>query len=440
MSTAVPERGAIGAADIFLYSAGALGTGLFSTVPSVLLLYFCTEIIGIPALWAGIILFLPKLWSIVWDPYVGRWSDRTISRFGRRRPFIAAGAVGTAMAFILLFSPPPAVTGWSAIIWVGGGYWLLVTSYSLFAVPHVALPPEIAGTPAERSKLVGWRMTGAMLGVLAGGALAPMLIAALGGGRAGYAMMSLWIGLGSAAAMACPLLMLRHRDGAGSPAPFGRRVSPPPGHRPAIADPDFRALLAAYVLLLGAAGMTSAAAPYFITGALGQDEGQLGNALGVMLIITCLTTPLVARIGRDHDRAHLLEASMLLYLAAAAGIALCALSAGHWRLMLVAFGAAGMGFAGLQVLPYTLAAHLIHDRAARGAGQEGAMTGLWTAAEKIGLAISPLLTGMALTLVRGDSRTLAWPILAASTLMFCCSFLFLRRFRRATPPLAGSPA
>lgn len=88
-SDALTTRGASAA-----YAAGSFGTGVFSTVPTVILLYFCTEILALPVAWATAIVLLPKLWSILWDPLVGAWSDRTITRIGRRRPFMIAGVLG----------------------------------------------------------------------------------------------------------------------------------------------------------------------------------------------------------------------------------------------------------------------------------------------------------------------------------------------------------
>ncbi|MES2495934.1 MAG: MFS transporter [Pseudomonadota bacterium] len=420
-----------------LYATGSLGTGIFSTVPSILLLFFCTQIMGIAPIVSGVIAFLPKLWGLFWDPYIGSWSDRAATRFGRRRPFIAAGAATTAIAFVLLFSPPAALTGWAGTVWIATSYAILVTGYAMFAVPYVAIPPEIAALPGDRARLVGWRITVAMLGVLAGAALAPMLVAAYGGNRHGYAMMSIWIGVGAALAMACPLLMMRDRDPARAKAPPPVRTVGTTPYHIAVADPAYRPLLMAYVLLLGGAGMLSAAAPYFITGALGRGEEQIGTALGVMLIVTSLAAPAVARLGHRYGYLHLLKISLVAYLAAAGCVAASVILAAGWSAMLVAFALAGLAFAGLQVMPYMLVTDLIHARVATGITSEGAMTGLWTAAEKLGLATSPLLCGIALALVNGDPHRLAWPVAGATALLFLLSFPLLRAFAAAAPDSIG---
>ncbi len=94
------------------------------------------------AAWATVIVFVPKLWSMLWDPWVGAWSDRTITRIGRRRPFMIVGSLGMPLAFVAMFSPPSLDT-FATGVWVGVTYFLLATLYSLFAVPYVAIPAEL---------------------------------------------------------------------------------------------------------------------------------------------------------------------------------------------------------------------------------------------------------------------------------------------------------
>ncbi|MBP7335198.1 MFS transporter [Niveispirillum sp.] len=411
--------------EIGLYAAGSLGTGIFSTVPSVLLLYFCTQILAIPPGVAALLVFVPKALALFWDPFVGGWSDGTNSRWGRRRPFLLLGALGTALAFIGLFSPPDLPQG-GVIAWVGGAYLLLVAFYAFFAVPYVALPAEFAPRADERARLVGWRMAVVMIGVLAGAGLAPVLVAHLGGGRQGYAGMALWIGGACALFMLCPLLFLRGRDrpDQGKRARTGPLLPP---FRQVWRDRPFRRLLAAYILMLTAASLPSAATPYFITGPLERGEGDIGTALGLMLAAGSLAAPLLARAGRRWGDGPVLRASILTYLVASTLIAGGVWLSAGWPLILAGFALAGPAFAGQQVLPYTMISHLIHDRARQGAAEEGALMGLWTAAEKLGLALAPLVTGLLLSLAGGEIAGRLAPLILAATFLFGALSLFLLR-------------
>jgi glycoside/pentoside/hexuronide:cation symporter, GPH family len=200
--------GSINRNDILTYSMGSFGTGVFSTVPSVLLLYFCTETLHIAVAIAGAIMLIPKLWSIIWDPLVGNWSDRSQHRWGRRRPFMIAGNVGMVVAFVLLFSGP-ILSPFATVVWVGAAYFALATLYSLFAVPYIAIPAEISPDQASLSSMVSARMMTSMVGILVGAAGAPLLVSWGGGGRDGYGLMG-WIIAGACLViMAAPVFMIR---------------------------------------------------------------------------------------------------------------------------------------------------------------------------------------------------------------------------------------
>src|SRR5262249_52920803 len=152
------------------------------------------------------------IWAIVWDPLVGAWSDRTGSRFGRRRPFMVVGTAGVVLAFIALFAVPSFTQSAATALWVAVTYFVLATVYSLFAVPYIAVPAEIDVQRSDRTRLVRWRMSFAMVGVLAGAALAPWIVSLAGGGRAGYAVMGFVLAVACGLAMSVPTFVLRRLD------------------------------------------------------------------------------------------------------------------------------------------------------------------------------------------------------------------------------------
>ena len=382
------------------YAAGSFGTGVFSTVPAILLLYFCTEILHMRAAWAAAVVFVPKIWAIAWDPLVGVWSDGAATRIGRRRPFLIAGALGVALAFIAVFSPPALGAG-ATVAWMTVTYFALATVYSLFAVPYVAIPSELEIGTAVRARLVAWRMVVAMVGVLAGAGLAPQLVELAGGGRAGYQRMSVVIAAACAVAMLLPVWMLRGRD-----PPVTRATRPARGGilgplAAVLRERAFLQLSSAYVLQLTAVGIVSATAPYLVTQAFGRGGGDIGTAMIGMLGATTASMPAWAWAGRRFGTARMLALAVVMFGCGAALIGALALAGAAWGSGRLAFAFAGIPFAGMQVLPYTLVAHLVHAAAKGGAAGESSFTGVWTAAEKLGLAFGPALTGVVLALAAG---------------------------------------
>lgn len=421
------------------YALGAFGTGVFSTVPTVLLLYFCTETLKMPPALAGVAVFVPKVWALVWDPAVGVWSDRTRTPIGRRRPFLLAGAVLVSLAFLALFAWPYA-QGAGAFAAVGLIYFALANAYSLFAVPYVSIPAEISADPAERERVTAWRIGFAMVGVLIGAGLAPVLVQAGGGGRRGYLFMAVIVAAICGAGMLSAFFATPSRTGAEEGGSAALREALPAlfGNAP------FLKLIAAYVLQLTGIGMVSAIAPYWIVDVAGRSEGQVGLALGLLLLVTILSTPLWARLIRRIGARAAIAVSAFAY-----GLAtlLFLLLPPHPPTLATyaLYALIGVPFAGIQVGPFALAAHLIHEASARsGARREGLFTGLWTAGEKLGLALGPGVAGFGLTLVGFRSGAAAQApgtlhglnlLMAAGPTVFLWISLVLLAGRRTPTPV-----
>ncbi len=409
--------------DALGYSIGSFGTGVFSTVPAVLLLYFCTETLGISGSIAALLILIPKLWSIAWDPLVGSWSDRSQHKWGRRRPFMITGIVGMVIAFVLLFNVPTLGTA-QTIMWVGISYFALATLYSLFAVPYIAIPAEVSENQSSLAQLVSWRMVLVMIGILVGAAGAPMIVEAGGGGRGGYGVMGWAIGAMCLIAMSVPLIMLRGRD---RPAlALARNAA-----RPSLIDDmiatmaniNFRKLSLAYLMQAIAFGAFSAIVPYAVTKGMGKTDADIGSALGIYLVATIFAVPLWSWLGKKMGLRSALKFSALMYGVGTVGIGISILYQFDWGIALLFLAFAGIPFAGLQVLPFTLVGDLIR---AEGADAEGRFTGIWTAVEKLGLALGAVLVGQTIDLIGSNMVQGIGLFVCAVPLVLCLvSTLFL---------------
>jgi Na+/melibiose symporter-like transporter len=167
----------------------------------------------------------------------------------------------------------------------------------------------------------------------------------------------------------------------------------------AVSHRQFSALSCAYLLLLTAVGVLSASTPYLVTIPFGRGEGDIGTVMLGMLGATTLSTPLWAWAGRRYGTARMLVCAIVWFIGGAIAIGLLALWHADWTDARLAFAVTGIPFAGMQVLPYTIVAHVIHD-AATGRAGESSFSGFWTASEKLGLALGPALTGVVLALAR----------------------------------------
>ncbi|WP_316043485.1 MFS transporter [Actinomadura sp. CNU-125] len=171
-------------ARLFGYGVGSVGTGVFSAVPGLLLLYYLTDVLGVGAAVAGAVLVLPKAWDVLLNPIVGAASDREAVRTGRRTRLLLIGACTLPVLFAAMFAVPVDSPGFAAV-WTGLAFLLAASAFACFQVPYVALPAEISAEPAERGRAMAWRVVCLTVGILVAGGVAPAITDAPGAAAAG---------------------------------------------------------------------------------------------------------------------------------------------------------------------------------------------------------------------------------------------------------------
>ena len=147
------------------------GVNIFVYLKAVVIFAFMTQYMGVGASVAGLVTGLVVLTDMVTDPLIGSWSDRSSSRFGRRRPFMVAGMVLMFLFTYLMFTPP-GLTGTAAAIWVFVFYALASVGFTMVAVPYGAMATEMTQSPQERTTMMGFRFAFASVGLLIAGLVA----------------------------------------------------------------------------------------------------------------------------------------------------------------------------------------------------------------------------------------------------------------------------
>lgn len=399
------------------YGSGSVATGAFGTVPGLMLLPYLTDELGIAALWAGVIVFLPKAWDVVLNPIAGRISDRTVGPAGPRRPWLIRAGLMLAGAFALIFAGPDMGSAVLEAAWVLVFFVLAASAYAFFQVPFVAMPAEITTSYDERTRLMTWRVAILALTIMVAGASAPVIRDSVGG-RDGYRMMgvvmsvlivigvvSVWWGtrrapIGAVAA------------GAGSLREQLRIVGQ---------ARDFRVLLTTFVLQALATGCMLAGVAYLadeVLGSAGAATILFVCFVGPALLLTPVWTSIGMRIGKR--RGYVIAS---LVLAAGAVLAATARIAPP-SVVFAATALVGVGYAGCQVFPMAMLPDAAAvDSARTGENRAGVYTGVWTAGETLGLALGPALFAVVLALggyLSSEGREITQPdsALTAITLGF----------------------
>ncbi|WP_372351908.1 MFS transporter [Streptomyces sp. KL116D] len=379
------------------YGLGSFATGTFGTVPGLLLLYYLTDVLGVGAGLAGLLVFLPKAWDVLLNPWIGSLSDRsTGGRWGPRRSWMLLGGVTMPVCFAAMFAAPAGLDGGAAAGYVAVLFLLTASAYACFQVPYVALPAELTADPDERARVMSWRVAFLAVAILLSGAVAPLLAGASGedrGSAGGYRLMGVVIGALLAAGM---LAAVAATAGTRSVVRTTSEPSLRAQLRAARGNAPFAWLLGAFVVQAAATGLMLAGTQYFATYIL--DRPSATTLLFVCLIVpSLLAMPLWLAVGRRTGKRNAAVGASLCFLLGALGAA-----AGRELPAVLVYGAvalAGIGYAGMQMLPMAMLGDAVAaDAYTSGRRRAGVFTGLWTAGETLGLALGPGLFGLVLAL------------------------------------------
>ncbi|HQS68062.1 MULTISPECIES: MFS transporter [unclassified Novosphingobium] len=181
MTNPAGTGGRLSLAERASYGFGDFGYSLAYNMAGAFLLYYYTNVVGLPAAAIGTIFLVARLLDAVIDPLVGIAVDKTRTRWGRMRPYFLFTAVPYVGVFIATFSVPD----WSQsaqLVYAFLTFKALGIIMSLGSIPYTALMPMMTANPADRLKLGGWRSIGTSVGVILGTAATMPLVEALGGG------------------------------------------------------------------------------------------------------------------------------------------------------------------------------------------------------------------------------------------------------------------
>jgi GPH family glycoside/pentoside/hexuronide:cation symporter len=165
------------------YGAGDLGPAITANILVFFLLYFFTNVAGLPAGLAGSILAIGKVADAINDPIVGILSDRTRTRWGRRLPWMLFGIIPFGVFFFLQwivphFSDNEAINNW----WLFGYYvWIAILfnlAYTAVNLPYTAITPELTRDYNESTNLNSFRFAFSIGGSILSLVLAGFIFAA----------------------------------------------------------------------------------------------------------------------------------------------------------------------------------------------------------------------------------------------------------------------
>lgn len=371
------------------YALGGVASGTFGTVPGLLLMPYLTDVIGIGAALAGLVVFVPKAWDFFMNPVAGRISDRSTNPNGHRRPIMLRAGLAMAACFALIFCGPTTgaglATAWVVLVYLAGA-----TAYAFFQVPYLAMSAEITDDYSERTRLMTWRVVVITLAILVSGGSAPLLVEAADG-AAGYRLMgvvmAVLIGFGAVGVWWGTRKAVLSRAPA-SHAGLGAQV------RIVLSNVHARSLLTAFVLQAVALTMVLAGISYTARWVMG-DASIATYAFIAFVGPAIIVAPLWGRVGvRWGKKAGLVACTLVLVV----GLVLLTFThEGNLPALLATSAIVGVGYAGAQLFPLAMLPDVAaHDAKESGENRIGLLTGTWSGFELLGFATGPFAYGLVL--------------------------------------------
>ncbi|MEN8182732.1 MAG: glycoside-pentoside-hexuronide (GPH):cation symporter [Myxococcota bacterium] len=384
-----------------LYASGDHTVNLSLSALALLYLFFLTEYAGLAPYLAGLVMWIPRVIDAFTDPLMGRISDRTSWRGGRRRPYFLIGAVPFGLSFALLWLTPfdgqAAKFGYHISVYIA-----LSLCTTVLSVPYLALLPEMARGYDERTSLNTFRAAAAVLGTFA--AVGMQALAQLfGGGAVGFAR----VGVIAAVWLVLPWAAV-HR------VSF-ERVGPQPdsgegffqGMLSLLRHRSYRLLVGCYVTARAAVDLIGAMFLFYFTYWMGRPE-DFGPTLFLFLTLVVVSLPVWLRVAQRLDKRVIFVIGAAWWIVAQVPMLLATPSWPRWSIFAVA-GFAAIGYAVADLMPWAMLGDTIdEDELESGQRRDGLYTGSFTFIRKLAGGTGVLLSGFALSaagFVKGQTQT-----------------------------------
>ena len=374
---------------ILAWGVPALGYAFPLFFVQVYFLKFATDVLLLSPAMIGLMFGAGRLWDAVTDPIAGYLSDRTNTRFGRRRPWMLLGVPLLIAFFAMLWIPPANLSGGALLAWTTVALFGFYTAYTAYSIPHASLGAELSRDHHDRSRVFGTRHVAFTLGVIcAFGALQYAETAA--DERAAVRNVVLVGGTGIAFLLLIAPLAARERQehqGRGGRSPWSSM-------RDVFGNPHARILFGTLFIESLGAGVVGVLAPYVAEYVLERPDR-------VFVLPACyvgasvVSVPVWVRLSRHYGKRDVWLGAMIVTALSFGAAAFAGAGDVTYVAVLLVFAGAAAGCGG-AVGQSILADVIDWDELRSGERKEGAYSATWGFALKAAIGCMIMLTGLAL--------------------------------------------
>ncbi|MGL4369472.1 MAG: MFS transporter [Spirochaetota bacterium] len=373
------------------YGVCDLGGNLFFTVIGFLLMNYITDEAGLAAGLAGAALMIGRLVDAVSDPLVGYFSDRTKSRWGRRRPWILFGSIPLGVAAFWMFRNPHITDQTALFIWIAASFVVLCVLYACVNIPYNALTPELTKDFNERTSLNGYRMMFAVVGTLTGVGAAMPIVSAFSNRTYGFMAAGAVFGIIITVTALITFFSVKEK----TDLPIEQHTNVFSSYFEALKNKPFLCILIPWTSTTIGVTIVLASLTYYFKYVL-CDEKALTIALLIMIVTAMLFIPVCVKVAKKVPKNITYMCGMIILSAVVTIIFFF----GHifgtgfvYPLMIIG----GIGLSTNYVMPWSIIPDTIeYDYAHSGVRREGIYYGLWIFMIKVGQGFANFIVGLIL--------------------------------------------
>ena len=166
INEALASARAIGWKELLFYALPPVGAGYMFCLVTLYTMKFATDVLLIAPALMGTIYGISRFWDAISDPLVGYLSDKTKTRWGRRRPWLFGAIFPAGLTFWMLSAPPHALSHTMLVVWMGVAIIGFFSAQTMFIVPHMSLGAELTDDYHERTKIFAARHAGWIAGYI----------------------------------------------------------------------------------------------------------------------------------------------------------------------------------------------------------------------------------------------------------------------------------
>ncbi len=364
-----------------IYGGGAM------LIIGIYYLHFLTDVLLISPALAGVAFFLSKAWDAITDPMMGYISDRTRTRFGRRRPYFLAGIVLIFISFFLMWYPIDFELEIHRFIYILIAYIFFSTVITMVMIPYNALAAELTLDYNERTSLTTYRIIFSGISSLICAVLPFEIVKMFPDVRSGYIVMAAAFGLFFAIPFIATFLTTKERkEFQKEPVPFNFRRS----YVEPFKTPTFLNVLLMYLFSFVAIDAVMSIVIYFMKYYMYRLK-ETDYVLGTILILQILVIPIYSFVSKKTSKKTSFIISALIWMVVM-GLSFFIGPGMPDEIIYIFGGLVGIGTGGIVIMIYSIFADVPDvDELYTGERREGIYSGLFMFARKLSSAIGIFL-------------------------------------------------